>query len=170
MRISEQLGTQFTYQMLSEVLEYFTTRVIDNGGVIIDYYCDGLAAMWNAPQNQPDHALRACHSAIAMVSEINQLNQRWRERLHRPLRIGVGIHTDSALVGNAGYIAAVEVRASRTNGQPGEPTGGRHSTCGSANSCLGPKPISSWPDEPSPAASAALSCKAFASQSISSSW
>jgi adenylate cyclase len=101
-RISEQLGAPKTYQLLSEVLEFFTKRVMDHGGVIIDYYGDGLAAMWNAPHDQNDHALRACHAAVAMAAEINQLNERWYHLLKERLRIGVGIHTGVAHVGNAG--------------------------------------------------------------------
>jgi class 3 adenylate cyclase len=100
--VGEQLGPRLTYELLSEVLEYLTRRIMEHGGVIIDYYGDGLAAMWNAPRDQADHALRACHAAVAMVSEINQLNARWSHHLNQPLRVGVGIHAGVAQVGNSG--------------------------------------------------------------------
>lgn len=100
--ISGQLGAQLTYRLMGDVLEYFTTRVMETGGVIIDYYGDGLAAMWNAPRLQDDHAQRGCRAALAMQNQLDQLNSMWSSRLNQPLRIGVGVHSDIAQVGNAG--------------------------------------------------------------------
>ena len=37
---------------------------MDHGGVVIDYYGDGLAAMWNAPTDVPQHADRAVQAAV----------------------------------------------------------------------------------------------------------
>ena len=101
-RTSEHLGPRETYRMLSNVMNQFTDQVMQYGGVIIDYYGDGMAAMWNAPTDQADHTLRACEAALGIRSELENINKRWADRLKAPLRIGIGIHTGTAIVGNAG--------------------------------------------------------------------
>ena len=53
--ISAALEPNETYELLSQVMECLTAAVIDHDGLIIDYYGDGLAAMWNAPADQSDH-------------------------------------------------------------------------------------------------------------------
>ncbi len=100
--ISEQVGAKQTYELLSDVMDRLTSHILESGGVVIDYYGDGLAAMWNAPAEQPDHARRACQAAVAMRRELPELNRVWAPLLGRPVGIGIGINTGSALVGNAG--------------------------------------------------------------------
>lgn len=100
--LSAQLNATDTYRLLSECLEVMTEHVLERRGVIIDYYGDGLAAMWNAPVDQLGHARLACQTAQAMVREIEKLNCAWQDRLSQPLRIGVGINTGICRVGNAG--------------------------------------------------------------------
>src|SRR4029077_15649465 len=59
-------------------------------------------AMWNAPANQPDHAVKACRAAVAMQAGLIGLGVHWQERLGVPLRLGVGLNTGPALCGNTG--------------------------------------------------------------------
>ncbi|MEE2990442.1 MAG: adenylate/guanylate cyclase domain-containing protein [Planctomycetota bacterium] len=101
-RISEILGARETYLLMNDVMDHLTKRVLEYQGVIINYAGDGLAAMWNAPTDQPDHANLACLTALAMQSEMAQLNDNWQDKTEIPLRIGIGINTGIAQVGNAG--------------------------------------------------------------------
>lgn len=101
-RIAERIGPHKSYALLGDVMDRMTNRIIDHGGVIIDYYGDGLAAMWNAPANQDDHAALACRAAQAMWSEMPAINETWARVVEAPLKIGVGINTGPAQVGNAG--------------------------------------------------------------------
>ncbi|MEQ8274252.1 MAG: adenylate/guanylate cyclase domain-containing protein [Deltaproteobacteria bacterium] len=101
-RLSEQLDGASTFQLVGEVMDVLTERVLQESGVIIDYYGDGMAAMWNAPIEYDDHAVRACRAAIGMQEDLRALDAKWRERLGTPLAIGVGVHTGPARVGNAG--------------------------------------------------------------------
>jgi adenylate cyclase len=100
--ISEKLGARETYLLMNDVMDHLTKCVLQYQGVIINYAGDGLAAMWNAPTDQPDHADRACLTALAMQSEIAQLNDTWQDKTEIPLRIGIGINSGIAQVGNAG--------------------------------------------------------------------
>jgi adenylate cyclase len=58
--------------------------------------------MWNAPADQPDHPVRACRAAIAFLGGLPELSARWEALSGEPIRLGVGIHTGPALVGNTG--------------------------------------------------------------------
>ena len=91
-----------TYKLLSDILDRLTNQVMDHGGVVIDYYGDGLAAMWNAPTDQPQHADLAAEAALAMLGELPRLNQAWEEKLGSCIRLGIGLHTGTAQVGNSG--------------------------------------------------------------------
>ncbi len=100
--IAEQAGTQLTYQLLSDLMNRFTQIVMNQNGVILDYFGDGLAAFWNAPINNPHHPSLACESGLQLLEEMSSINQTWSGRLGKKLRVGIGIHTGVAQVGNSG--------------------------------------------------------------------
>lgn len=100
--LAERLPPDVTFRLLSDLFDRLTRAVMDRDGVVIDYAGDGLAAMWNAPEDQPDHVLAACRAAEAMLAELPRINHDWRHVLDEPLRIGIGLHVGAAQVGNAG--------------------------------------------------------------------
>ena len=100
--LSAALEPNETYELLSQVMECLTAAVIDHDGLIIDYYGDGLAAMWNAPADQSDHPELACRAALRMLQTLPSISSDWLDVLHRELQIGIGIHTGMAHVGNTG--------------------------------------------------------------------
>jgi adenylate cyclase len=69
---------------------------------VIDYYGDGLAAMWNAPADQVEHAELACRAALRMLETLPEVAADWRQILSAELRLAIGVHTGAVLVGNAG--------------------------------------------------------------------
>ena len=100
--LSQRLGPQNTCRLLSDVMERLSERIVEFGGVIVDYAGDGILAMWNAPTPQPDHAVRACHAALAMLGEVPGLNDKWRHLADGTLELGVGVNTGRVQVGNTG--------------------------------------------------------------------
>ncbi|MBT6846068.1 MAG: adenylate/guanylate cyclase domain-containing protein, partial [Planctomycetaceae bacterium] len=100
--ISETMGAEGIYAMMRDVMDALTQCVLDAGGAIINYAGDGMAAMWNAPLDQADHAQRACRAALAIQAAMPALNDKWAERAGMPLKVGIGINSGEALVGNAG--------------------------------------------------------------------
>lgn len=106
--ISERLGPHETYRFLGDVMNRLTESIMSASGVIIDYYGDGLAAMWNAPTDQYNHAELACRAAHAMLEELPAINAAWRESLGQDLALGIGIHTGLARVGNAGTVRRIK--------------------------------------------------------------
>ncbi|MCZ2111307.1 MAG: adenylate/guanylate cyclase domain-containing protein [Dehalococcoidia bacterium] len=101
-RISDRLGPERTFAMMQDVMELQSIRIRETDGVVVDYVGDGLLAMWNAPAEQRDHPARACRAALHFLHDLPALSDRWQEEAGEPLRLGVGIHTGPALVGNTG--------------------------------------------------------------------
>ena len=100
--LAERMSPASCCRLLGEVMEPLTHAVLDQQGTVVDYYGDGLLAMWNAPLEQSDHADRACTAAGNMLESLSAVERSWRPRLAGPLQLGIGIHTGPALVGNAG--------------------------------------------------------------------
>jgi adenylate cyclase len=100
--LAERLSVRESYHLLADVMDALTNIVSEHGGVLIDYFGDGLAAFWNAPLPQSGHAELACQAALAMCEVLPEISHDWHAITGRPLRLGIGIHTGEAMVGNAG--------------------------------------------------------------------
>lgn len=100
--IAESQDTNTTFELLSDVMDEFSGAISDLDGVVIDFYGDGIAAFWNAPVAQPEHAVLACQAAMEMLACLPKLNRVWEARIGGEIRAGIGIHTGMASVGNSG--------------------------------------------------------------------
>jgi len=76
--------------------------VLSEGGTVVQFMGDAMMAIFNAPNPQPDHALRAARAALAMQRAVHELPGAEA----RP-RFRVGLNSGPALVGNIG---AAEIR------------------------------------------------------------
>jgi adenylate cyclase len=89
-------------ELAAHVMDCLTEAVADHDGCVVDYFGDGLLAMWNAPADQPDHPERACRAGLAMLERLPAVAADWAGALPADLRLGIGIHTGAVQVGNAG--------------------------------------------------------------------
>jgi adenylate cyclase len=80
------------------------TDVIVSGhqGTLDKYIGDAIMAFWGAPREQPDHALRACRAALAMLGRLPELRARWRSQGLPDVDVGIGINTGPMSVGFVG--------------------------------------------------------------------
>ena len=101
-KITDDLPPADACDLLAAVMEALTREILNQGGVVIDYYGDGVSAMWNAPLDLPDHSDRACAAALRMLDALSVVRQAWQRVLPQPLELGIGIHAGTVLVGNAG--------------------------------------------------------------------
>lgn len=101
-KLSSQLNSKEFYLLMSDLWERLNSSIAENDGVIIDYYGDGFAAFWNAPFDQPNHHLLACKAALSIQNTLPDISQDWLPLTHTELRIGIGVHSGVAQVGNAG--------------------------------------------------------------------
>ena len=100
--ISERVGPQRTIEWINDVLTELSRCVTRTDGVLVDYVGDELMAMWGAPGDQPDHAVRACRAAVEMLSFIEPLRERWKDITPDKFGFGIGVNTGVARVGNTG--------------------------------------------------------------------
>lgn len=100
--ITEKLGCHLTYHLLSDVMDCFTQIIHQHDGVVIDYYGDGISAFWNAPVDIPNHPQLACQAGFAIVASLEKLNAKWMKEIGQQLKVGVGVATGNAQIGNSG--------------------------------------------------------------------
>ncbi|MCA9106120.1 MAG: adenylate/guanylate cyclase domain-containing protein [Planctomycetales bacterium] len=100
--ITQTLPPEKIYGLLGDLMNEWTRSVLETSGSVLDYFGDGLAAFWNAPIEQPEHAQAATLAAMAIMERLPLLQARWESDLGYRLRLGVGVHTGEAVIGNAG--------------------------------------------------------------------
>jgi adenylate cyclase len=102
--ISEKLDPEDLVSLLNRYLTAMSDVVLDEKGTIDKYEGDAIIAFFGAPLDLPDHALRACVSAIAMKRIETELNRAiMEERLSpSPLLTRVGVNTGAMVAGNMG--------------------------------------------------------------------
>ena len=91
-------------QGLTELINKFLTPMTDiilkNGGTVDKYMGDCIMAFWNAPLDCPNHQEKAIISAREMKRKLRKMNIK--EEFGIELKIGIGINTGEAVVGNMG--------------------------------------------------------------------
>lgn len=97
--MGEALAPAALVELLNEYLALMTEAIFAQGGTVTMFQGDAVMAIFNAPQNQPDHALRAARAAFGIAQGIAEHNQRTGQR---QVRCGVGVNSGPALVGNIG--------------------------------------------------------------------
>ncbi|QDL97078.1 adenylate/guanylate cyclase domain-containing protein [Rhodopseudomonas palustris] len=106
--ISETLSATELVDFVNTLLSPLSDAIQDELGTIDKYIGDSIMAFWNAPVNVPDHAARACRAALKMRAVVERLNDAdafgfaARGVADPVVRIGVGLNTGVACVGNMG--------------------------------------------------------------------
>ena len=107
-RISEQFDPQGLIRFMNRFLTPMTDLILSHRGTIDKYMGDAIMAFWNAPVIVEHHAAQACDTALAMQARLRALNEEWKAeaestgRTYIPVRIGIGLNTGLASVGNIG--------------------------------------------------------------------
>ena len=102
--------TSFSESMTPEDLvtllnRYFTPMahiVRENEGMLDKYIGDAIMAFFNAPIDVENHAQKACTAAIEMIKHLELLNLELDKEGKPAIKIGIGLNTDSVIVGNMG--------------------------------------------------------------------
>ena len=100
--VSEKLTPEELVHLLNEYLTVMTDIVFKYDGLLDKYMGDAIMAVFGAPLDQPDHALRACRTALGMMAELGVLQKKWLAEGRPVLNIGIGINTGEMVVGNMG--------------------------------------------------------------------
>ena len=106
--ISEGFSATELTHFLNEYLTPMTTVILDQGGTVDKYMGDAIMSFWNAPLDDPHHALHAVQAALKMRDALVEFNRQWAGKVHedgRPypvFKFGVGLNTGECCVGNLG--------------------------------------------------------------------
>ena len=100
--ISEALSPEELVGLLNDYLGEMTDIILSSGGTLDKYEGDAIIAFWNAPLDQPDHALKACRAALRCQERLGELRGHFTEKIGRPLTMRIGLNSGPAVVGNMG--------------------------------------------------------------------
>jgi len=100
--LSEGLTPEELVSLLNRYLSPMTSIVMEERGTLDKFIGDAVMAFFNAPLEVPDHAAKACQSALRMLHELKKLNVLLKADGLPEITIGIGIHTGEAVVGNMG--------------------------------------------------------------------
>src|SRR5450759_1745409 len=73
-----------------------------HGGTLDKFIGDAVRGFWNAPAGDTDHPRHAVACAVEMIRETAAIRERWITEGKAAIRIGIGINTGEAVVGNIG--------------------------------------------------------------------
>ena len=102
--MSEKLDPQRLVIVLNQYLDEMANLVMEQEGWVNKFIGDAVMALYNAPNDLPDHALRACRTALLMQTKLAELNVRWsaEDPAWSPLYVRIGVNTGDPVVGNIG--------------------------------------------------------------------
>ena len=100
--IAEQLSSQELSEQTSHYFETVTSAVAEESGTIDKFIGDCVMALWGAPAVMEDHVFRACVAALRASRRMERLNASWAAEGRKEMRVRIGIHCDTVVVGNVG--------------------------------------------------------------------
>ena len=102
--ISEHYGknVQGLTQIMNRYMTAMTAKILQNEGTLDKYIGDAQMAFWNAPLDDANHAKHAVKTALQMLGNLEEFNNEVAKEGVPPFGMGLGINTDTVVVGNMG--------------------------------------------------------------------
>ncbi len=100
--MAESREAEQVVALLNELFSVLTEIVFRHGGTVDKFIGDCLMAVWGAPVAQEDHATRALAAAEDMMRFLETANEEWKEKYDVEIRLGIGVNSGEAIVGNIG--------------------------------------------------------------------
>jgi adenylate cyclase len=104
--MSEKLTPHEVVEMLNAYFTRVCEPILAQGGTIDKYIGDAVMAVFGSTVSYPDHARRGLKAALGMQKEAEAfkewMGKRFPDRGLGEFRIGIGLYTGDALVGNIG--------------------------------------------------------------------
>jgi adenylate cyclase len=102
--ISEHYGSdvQGLTKIMNRYMTVMTKSILENQGTLDKYIGDAQMAFWNAPLDDPKHAENAVKTALQMLETLDEFNNKISQEGIPPFGMGLGINTDTVVVGNMG--------------------------------------------------------------------
>ena len=100
--MSEKMSPAAVSLLLNDYLSRMTDVIFKHEGTLDKYIGDAIMAVFGAPLDMPDHAVRAILAALEMRERLEEFNRERRGGPH--LKIRIGINTGKAVAGEIGSI------------------------------------------------------------------
>jgi class 3 adenylate cyclase len=100
--LSARIGPEGMVRLLNDYLGRMSEVILSEKGTIAEFIGDAVFALFGAPIERPDDALRACRAAILMQKALDRLNEENRAKGLPELAMGIGINTGEVVAGNIG--------------------------------------------------------------------
>ena len=98
---SEKTDPEDLFKTLNYYLSLAAQTILEEEGTLDKFMGDAVLALWNAPDPQPDHALRAVRAALAIQERGRQIYDPLQGPSYA-LQFHVAVATGDAMVGNLG--------------------------------------------------------------------
>jgi len=98
---SEKIDPEELFKVLNHYLSLAANTILEEEGLLDKFMGDAVLALWNVPDPQPDHALRAVRAALAIQERSRQLYKPFDGPAY-DLNFHIGVATGEAMVGNVG--------------------------------------------------------------------
>lgn len=109
---AEKTSPELVVALLNELFTVLTEVVFRHGGMVDKFMGDCIMAVFGARDGaQGDHVTRALAAAEDMHRFVEASAPRWKREYDYDLRLGIGLSTGDALVGNLGSEARMEFTA-----------------------------------------------------------
>ena len=110
-QLAEVVAPEVMLDMLNQHFDLLGKVITRHGGVITNYAGDMVMAIFNAHEDQPDHAVQATRAGLEIVSTLRALNENPRIDMPSVFDFGVGINTGWSVAGYLGYESRLEYTA-----------------------------------------------------------
>jgi class 3 adenylate cyclase len=100
--LSEQLDNEDLYNLIQQYLALLLNDVYKYEGTVDKFTGDGLMALFGAPIAHENNAELAVRAGLEMQADVQRLSQELEARLGVNIRIRVGLHAGSVIVGSMG--------------------------------------------------------------------
>ncbi|MCB9436318.1 MAG: response regulator [Anaerolineales bacterium] len=107
--LSERTDPVTLLSILNNYHSLVVERIKSNGGTVDKFLGDGVMAIYNAPVEHPDHALRAVKTAYEIQNALANFHETLPSQFR--LNINFGINTGNAVVGNVGTVDVMDYTA-----------------------------------------------------------
>ena len=109
--MTETLAAEEVVEMLNEYFEVMVDAVFDHKGILDKYIGDAIMAVFGSPLPLDDHQWMAVQTAIDMRHRLVEFNQHRAKSQKVPIKIGIGINSDTVISGNMGSSKRMEFTA-----------------------------------------------------------
>ena len=100
--MAEAMSPEQVVTFLNDYFSEMVEAVFEQQGVLDKFIGDGMLAIFGSLDETSDHPRRAVLTALRMKARLAKLNGERSMVGDPPIAIGIGIHTDTVVVGNIG--------------------------------------------------------------------